>query len=182
MDALPTTASDASPHVATAPVSRSATLADLAAIEALHDHVFGPGALTRTAYRIREGMPALSPFCRVMFVGRTLVSAVRFTPIRIGSSIGALLLGPLAVASEHANKGYGRRLVAEGLAKAAQANVRLVLLVGDQPYYSRFGFRPVARGQIQMPGPIDVGRLLAAELTQGALSTFCGRVTGIGVA
>ncbi len=158
--------------------SRPATAADLAQIEALHDAVFGPGALTRTAYRVREGQPRLTPQCRVLFRDGALVAAIRFTAIRIGGIGGALMLGPLGVAGAHANQGHGRRLIAEGLAAATEAGVAAVLLVGDPAYYARFGFRPVPPGRIEMPGPVDPRRLLLAELVAGAGAGLSGRVSG----
>lgn len=160
-------------------VSRPVNEADLAAIEALHDRVFGPGALTRAAYRVREGQPAFTPYCRVLFGDDVLVSALRFTAIQIGGATGAVMLGPLAVASEFANQGHGRLLVAEGLDAARRAGVALVVLVGDAPYYARFGFVQAPRGQILMPGPVDPARLLIAELAAGAAVRYQGRVTGV---
>lgn len=164
-------------------VSRPMTAADLPAVEALHDVAFGPGALTRTAYRVREGQPPFTPFCRVLHRADVLVAAIRYTEILIGGQRGALMLGPLAVAPAFANQGHGRRLIAESLAAAEQAGVALVLLVGDPPYYARFGFVPVPAGQITMPGPVDPGRLLAKVLrnssqNEGAPHPFRGLVEG----
>jgi predicted N-acetyltransferase YhbS len=138
----------------------------------------GPGRFARTAYRIREGAPeAFSPFCRVSLLGERLIAAVRFTAIRVGEREGALLLGPLAVNPAVANQGYGRGLVAAALEDARAAGIALVVLVGDEPYYARLGFRRVPHGQIGMPGPVDPDRLLAVELVPGALVGFCGPVT-----
>jgi predicted N-acetyltransferase YhbS len=106
-----------------------------------------------------------------------LVAAIRFTEVRIGGAAGALLLGPLAVEPRLAGKGYGRRLVADGIDNARQAGVKLIVLVGDLPYYGRFGFVRVPAGQILMPGPVDPARLLAAELVPGALASYCGPVS-----
>jgi predicted N-acetyltransferase YhbS len=86
------------------------------------------------------------------------------------------MLGPLAVETVHAGKGYGKQLVAEGLAKARDDGVRLVVLVGDTNYYERFGFVPVPPGQISLPGPADPRRILAAELAPGALADYLGLV------
>lgn len=164
-----------SPNVASRPV----TPADLPAINRLHAKVFGPGRFTRTAYRIREGTPSISAYCRAAFLGGRLIAAVRFTPIVIGGRPGAVLLGPLAVDPEFAGKGFGRRLVSEAMATAKADGVNLVLLVGDEPYYGRFGFHPVPLGQIVLPGPVDKRRLLAAELTPGALADLHGLVAGV---
>jgi predicted N-acetyltransferase YhbS len=158
--------------------SRAVTTRDLAAIEALHDAVFGPGALTRTAYRVREAQPRFTLHCRVLFDAETLVAAIRFTAVRIGGVDGALMLGPLGVASAYANQGHGRRLIVEGLASARAAGIAGVLLVGDPPYYARFGFARVPSGRIEMPGPVDPARLLLAEFVPGGADHLKGRVSG----
>lgn len=152
------------------------TPADYAEMGALHDAVFGPGALTRTAYRIREGMPHRSPFCRVTRSAGTLIAMIRFTPITIGGEGRALMLGPLAVAPTHANQGHARRLIAEGIDAAREAGIRIVILVGDRPYYGKLGFVPVPPGQIVMPGPVDPSRLLAFEVAPDALAAYRGMI------
>jgi predicted N-acetyltransferase YhbS len=157
-------------------VHRPATPADLAQISELNARVFGPGRFTRTAYRIRERAPALSPYCRVAVRGPRMIAAVRFTHISIGGTRGALLLGPLAVDPEFAGQGHGRQLVGESLELAKADGLRLVVLVGDEPYYARFGFHTVPPGQIRLPGPVDPKRLLAAELAPAALQSFHGLV------
>lgn len=158
--------------------ARAATLDDIAAIALLNAEAFGPGRFARTAYRVREGMPVVSAFCKVCVTenGR-IIAAVRFTPICIGGRNAALLLGPLAVAPSHANQGYGRQLIALGLEQAKVEGISLVLLVGDEPYYGRLGFQRIAPGQITLPGPVDRNRLLAAELRPGALAEARGLVT-----
>ncbi len=156
---------------------RSAQPEDLPAIADLHARAMGPGRFARTAYRVREGAAAdISPYCRVCLIGDRVVAAVRFTAIRIGGKDGALLLGPLAVDPAAANQGYGRGLVVEALEEAGAAGVALAILVGDEPYYARLGFRRIPRGQIAMPGPVDPDRLLAAELVPDALRRFSGIV------
>jgi predicted N-acetyltransferase YhbS len=153
--------------------------ADLPAVSALHALVFGPGRFARTAYRVREGAKALSPFCRGAFAADgTMVAALRLTGIAIGEDkdTRGLLLGPLAVAPAYAGLGHGRALIAAALDAAKADGVALVLLVGDEPYYGRFGFKPVPLGQIMLPGPVDPRRLLAAELVPGALGLAHGLV------
>jgi predicted N-acetyltransferase YhbS len=159
-----------SPNVTNRPL----TPADFPAVSRLHAKVFGPGRFTRTAYRVREGAPALSPYCRAALLGDRLVAAVRFTPISIGRVGGALLLGPLAVDPDVSGQGFGKRLIAEAMEAATADGVKLVVLVGDEPYYRRFGFHPVPPGQITLPGPVDPRRLLAAELQAGAFPAFNG--------
>ncbi len=156
---------------------RPVTPDDMAAISALGVRVFGPGRFARTAYRVREGTPEVSPYCRLAeFEGR-IIASIRMTEIRIGGQAGALLLGPLAVDPAHENKGHGRRLIAESLECAHANGQRLVLLVGDMAYYGRLGFVVVPPGQIQLPGPADPARVLARELVDGALNAYCGSVS-----
>ena len=159
--------------------SRPVTPADLPAIHALHARTFGPGRFVRTAYRVREGTPAISRYCRATYLGERLIAAVRMTPISIGGAEGALLLGPLVVDPDFAGQGFGKRLIAEMIETARADGLKLILLVGDEPYYGRFGFRPVPPGQIAMPGPVNPQRLLAAELTDDALSGMHGLVAGL---
>ena len=156
---------------------RQALPEDGADIRALHARAFGPGRFARTAYRLREGTAEASPFCRVCRIDGHLAAAVRFTPILIGGRGGALLLGPLAVDPAFANQGHGRGLVATALEAARSAGIALVVLVGDEPYYARLGFRSVPHGQIALPGPVDPERLLAAELVAGALAGYSGLVS-----
>jgi predicted N-acetyltransferase YhbS len=159
----------------TVPAIRPAEPRDASAISALNARAMGPGRFARTAYRVREGAPAaFSPFCRVALLDGRLIAAVRFTEVTIGGRGGALLLGPLAVDPAHANRGHGRGLLAQALEAARLAGIALVVLVGDEPYYARLGFRRVPRGQIVLPGPVDPDRLLAAELRPGALADYAG--------
>ena len=157
-------------------VTRAAAPADGAEIQALHASAFGPGRFARTAYRLREGTPEFSPFCRVAVLAGRLIAAVRFTEVCIGGKGDALLLGPLAVEPALANRGYGRGLAAKALEEARAAGIALVVLVGDEPYYARLGFHRVRRGQIVLPGPVDPDRLLAAELVDSALAGYSGMV------
>lgn len=159
-------------------MTRAAVWADIPAISELSARVFGPGRFVRTAYRVREGTPDLSPFCRVALLADRIIAAIRMTEITIGGRGGALMLGPLAVDAEFANLGYGRRLIAESVEAARLAGRELVLLVGDMPYYGRLGFTLVPPGQIVLPGPVNPARLLAIELRAGALEEYRGLVAG----
>ncbi len=156
---------------------RAIVSADEAAIKRLHAQVFGPGRFARSAYRVREGTPFASPFCRVAVLGEQIIASLRMTPAKIGGKPGVLLLGPLAVDTAFANKGYGRRIVEDSFEAATVAGYKLVLLVGDLPYYSRMGFIAVPPGQIQFPGPANPARILVRELVLGALGDFRGLVT-----
>jgi predicted N-acetyltransferase YhbS len=155
---------------------RPVTPDDVPEISALHARVFGPGRFARSAYRIREGAPLLSRFCIASFVDGKLIAAIRFTEVTIGGREGALLLGPLAVEPGLAGQGYGKRLIADGLEQAKAAGIDVAVLVGDEPYYGRFGFRVVPPGRVTLPGPVDPARILAAEFKAGALARFRGMV------
>ncbi|MBV5263402.1 GNAT family N-acetyltransferase [Pinisolibacter aquiterrae] len=157
------------------PEIRPETAADHDAIAALHDHAFGPGRFARTASRLREGVAADPDLSLVARVGPRLAGSVTMTPILIGAE-PALLLGPLAVDPDFENRGIGRALVRETLARAAAAGHRLVLLVGDGPYYGRLGFHPVSPERVRMPGPVDPRRVLVAELVEGAREAAQGLV------
>jgi predicted N-acetyltransferase YhbS len=154
-------------------VIRAETSSDADAIEHLLDAAFGPGRFAKTAYRLREGVPHDPALSFVAFAGDRLVGSVRLTAIRIGES-PALLLGPLAVAPHFANRGAGRELVRTALEAARALGHRLVLLVGDLPYYGPLGFAPVPPGRIEMPGPVDPARLLACALAPDALAETGG--------
>jgi predicted N-acetyltransferase YhbS len=146
------------------------------AIVGLHERAFGPGRFALTAYRIREGTPPLGPLCYVAELAGRLVASVRLTPIEIGGTGGALLLGPLAVEPGFVGKGHGRALIDTALAAARAAGFKLIVLVGDASYYGRFGFAVVRPGQIELPGPVDQARILALELDAGALGAFMGLI------
>jgi predicted N-acetyltransferase YhbS len=153
---------------------RPETAADTAALSQLSAAAFGPGRFARTAYRVREGVPPA--FSLTGWLDGRLVGGIRFTAVRIGESEGGALLGPLVVDPQVKGKGYGKALVAEGLARAKGEGFSLVLLVGDMPYYGRFGFAPVVPGKITLPGPVDPARLLAVALEAGALDGAAGPV------
>ncbi|MFD0986639.1 GNAT family N-acetyltransferase [Methyloligella solikamskensis] len=152
--------------------------ADTPALSKLSANAFGPGRFARTAYRIREGVAPVAELCLTGRRDDELIAGIRFTAISIGGESGALLLGPLVVDPRFSGKGYGKALVQEGLSKAKAAGHRLVILVGDLPYYGRFGFQQVPVGQIVLPGPVDPHRLLACELAEGALASANGLVLG----
>ncbi len=158
--------------------NRPVAPADLPAISALHAEVFGPGRFARAAYRVREAasVSPISPFCRVSIMDDRIVAAVRLTEITIGGKGGARLLGPLVVARDLGHQGFGRALVAEALEAARAAGIRLVVLVGDEPYYSRLGFKRVLPGRIALPGPVNPARILAAELEAGASADYAGAI------
>jgi predicted N-acetyltransferase YhbS len=108
-------------------------------------------------------------------VSTLVVGSVRLSRIRIGQT-SAVLLGPLIVDPAFHAKGIGRMLVEASVAAAQAAGHGVVLLVGDEPYYGRFGFRRVPPGRIAMPGPVDQMRVLALPLAEGAADALAGDV------
>jgi len=155
---------------------RLETAADAPVLSQLSAEAFGPGRFTRSAYRVREGVPPVAPLSLTGWLDGRLVGGIRFTAVRIGGMEGGALLGPLVVDPEVKGKGYGKALVGEGLVRAKAQGFGLVLLVGDVPYYGRFGFVPVTQGQITLPGPVDPARLLALELKPGVLEGAAGLI------
>jgi predicted N-acetyltransferase YhbS len=151
------------------------TAADAIAIERLHERTFGPGRFSRTAFRIREKVAHRLDLSFTARIGTLLVGSVQLTPIRIGET-AALLLGPLTVEPPFRERGIGQLLIERALDAARRQGHRLVVLVGNPSYYAKAGFRPVAKGQMTMPGPVDPGRLLVAELEAGAAAGVEGRI------
>jgi len=149
--------------------------ADAAAIERLHERTFGPGRYAKTAYRLREAIAHRPEVSFTAHIGTLLVGSVRLSPVRIGDA-KALLLGPLTVEPVFRERGVGQALIQRALDEARARGHRLVILVGDEPYYGKCGFRPIAPGLVTMPGPVDPARLLVAELTDGAFAGVSGPV------
>ncbi len=151
------------------------TEADLPAIERLSARAFGPGRYARSAYRLREDVPADPALSFVACVGTLLVGSNLMTPIRVGAA-PALLLGPLTVDPAFRSGGIGETLAVRSLDAARQAGHALVLLVGDLPYYVRFGFKTVPPGRVAFCGPVDPARFLYCELVTGAFAEVSGTV------
>lgn len=148
---------------------------DAEAIERLHERTFGPGRYAKTAYRLREQVAHSVELSFTARIGTLLVGSVWLTPIRIGET-KALLLGPLTVEPAFRERGIGQALIDRALKEAGAKDHRLVILVGDEPYYARSGFRRIPPGRVVMPGPVDPARLLVAELLPGAFEGVVGRV------
>ncbi len=148
---------------------------DAEAIDRLHERTFGPGRFAKTAYRIRENIAHSRDLSFTARIGTLLVGSVWLSPVRIGEA-SALLLGPLTVEPPFRERGIGRALMERALAEARDRGHRLVILVGDEPYYGKAGFRRVPKGQIVMPGPVDPARLLVAELVPGAADGVKGEI------
>ena len=150
---------------------------DEAAVERLVNSAFGPGRFAKTAYRPREGV---APEARLSFVAEdpkagTLLGAVRFWPVMVGTSL-SLLLGPLAVDPNLRGRGIGIALMQRGIEEARALGYQSVVLVGDEPYYAKVGFTRLKPGQVRFPGPVDGNRVLGLALREGALEALAGEV------
>jgi predicted N-acetyltransferase YhbS len=148
---------------------------DAQAIERLHERTFGPGRYVLSAYRLREQVDHLRDLSFTAWIGTLLVGSVRQLPIRVGDT-PALLLGPLTVEPPFRGRGIAKLLLERALGDAKARGHRLVLLVGDEAYYRRAGFKAVAKGRASMPGPVDYRRLLVAELVDGAFTGVSGAI------
>lgn len=148
---------------------------DAPAIERLHERTFGPGRFAKTAYRLREQATHRLDVSFTARTGTLLVGSVWLSPIRIGET-KALLLGPLTVEPAFRERGVGQALIERALKEAKASGHKLVLLVGDEPYYGKAGFKPVPPGCAIMPGPVDPARLLIAELSDGAFEGVTGAI------
>ena len=130
-------------------------------IEAINDEAFGPGRFVLAAYKIREAGGHERALSFVAVDGDIVVASVRMTRIAAG---------------------IGRRLVAIALEAATKAGMPAVMLVGDEPYYGPLGFKRIPRGQISMPRPVDLDRLLSHEIVPGAVARLSGEVCHADVA
>lgn len=151
------------------------TAGDALPVERLHERTFGPGRFVLTAYRLREHVDHLLELSFTARIGTLLVGSVRQLPILIGDT-PALMLGPLTVEPPFRGRGVGRALLDRALGEAKANGHRLVLLVGDEPYYGRVGFTVIPKGRVRMPGPVDTNRLLIAELADGAFEGVSGLI------
>src|SRR5262249_49564570 len=134
------------------------TADDALAIERLHERTFGPGRYARTAFRIREQLVHRLDLSFPARIRPLVVGSVRARPVRMGEP-AALLLGPLTIEPPFRERGIGRALIDRTLAAARAAGHRLVVLVGDEPYYGGSGFRRIPKGAVTMLGPVDPARL-----------------------
>ncbi|MEM8576387.1 MAG: N-acetyltransferase [Pseudomonadota bacterium] len=146
--------------------------ADRWEVEALYDLAFAPGREALSSYRLRDDVPPVRGLCHVARddLG-ILAGAIRYWPVRVGGA-PALLLGPVAVHPTRQGEGLGGELIATSLAAATGWD--RVLLVGDAPYYSRFGFA-VLQG-VAMPPPTNPARILGRALVPGAWDGVAGPV------
>jgi len=144
-------------------------------VEALYDLCFAPGRTALSSYRLRDGV---APVQRLSQVARDsdgiLAGAIRFWPVHVGTQ-DALLLGPVAVHPTRQGEGIGAALIRDSLWKAEDSHWQRVILVGDAPYYQRFGFERL--DGVEMPPPTNPERVLGLALNPGAWRGVRGQVT-----
>ena len=143
---------------------------DVAARDALLDEAFGNHRWRKSSQRLRDGRSPAEGLAFVATDGKRVIGTARLWSVVCGTSQLALLLGPVAVAADCRNRGVGASLVDHALAAARQRGHAAVVLVGDAPYYSRFGFSTEKTAALRMPGPFERDRLLALELVPGSLT------------
>ena len=158
---------------------RAERASDVAAREALLDACFGDDRHMRTCQRLRDGRaPAEGLALSAVRQGRP-VGSVRLWHVSAGG-IPALMLGPLAVEASSRQLGVGAALMDHALAAAKARGHRAVILLGDAPYYARFGFSAAKTGELALPGAFEHDRLLGLELREGALDGAWGMIAATG--
>ncbi|WP_192252472.1 GNAT family N-acetyltransferase [Mesorhizobium silamurunense] len=158
------------------------SMGDMQAREALLDRAMGPKRRKKSSEKLRRGR---RPSEGLAFVARdpsgAVVGSVRLWDVTLGEGgPAALLLGPLAVEPAMKSGGIGSALMRHAIAEAARLGHGAILLVGDAPYYGRFGFSADRTGSLAMPGPYERHRLLALELTEGVLDGAKGTIKAAG--
>ncbi|TPW30683.1 GNAT family N-acetyltransferase [Pararhizobium mangrovi] len=165
----------------------SETAADVPAREALLDRAMGEGRFRKSSETLRRGrMPAEGLAFAARDEAGTLIGTVRLWHVeagidQTGTPVPALLLGPLAVAPEAASLGIGSALMCHAIAEAKTHGHRAILLVGDAPYYARFGFSAEKAATLTIPGPFERARFLGLELVEEALEGASGMLVAAGV-
>ena len=158
------------------------TAEDEAEVEYLLDLCFAPGRTALSSYRLRDGVPKVADFSLVArddYSG--IAGSIRYWPVEIGpTGATALLLGPVAVHPTHQGEGLGAMLILESLDMARQSGWERVILVGDAPYYGRFGFQRAAH--LKFPPPTNPDRVLALEFVEGGFDGVKGTVRKFGTA
>jgi predicted N-acetyltransferase YhbS len=142
-------------------------------VEALYDAVFGPGRFAKTAERLRVGTAKIEDGSLLAVDAEGLTGAVRVWPETVGGIAGegggkAAFLGPIAVAERRRGNGVAFKLMERAIGVCREKGFAAVILVGDQEYYDRFGFKRAGAGRFQLPGPVDQHRILIRDLSTGA--------------
>ena len=143
-------------------------------VEALYDLCFAPGREALSSYRLRAGVAPVPPLCLTLREGGAVAAAIRHWPVRVGD-VPALLLGPVAVHPTRQGEGLGGWLIVEGLDRARALGWDRVMLVGDAPYYARFGFARL--DGVEMPPLTNPERVLGCALHPGAWDDVRGPVS-----
>ena len=148
--------------------------------EALLDEAFGDARFTKTSARLRDGYLPAKDLSLIALDGAAVTGSVRLWHVVAGPRRPALLLGPLAVAAQRQGEGIGSELMEEAIERARALGHRAILLVGDAPYYARFGFKAALTTGLWLPGPVERERFLGLELVSGALDGAAGLVSPTG--
>ena len=148
-------------------------------IEMLLDLTFAPGRTALTSYQLRDGVP---PIVELSIIIRdeynSVVGSIRYWPVIIGEAgAPALLLGPIATHPTRQGEGLGALMVMETLESARKLGWQRVVLVGDEPYYRRFGFTREMAAALDFPKPVNLKRLLAKELVEGSMQAVSGMIS-----
>jgi predicted N-acetyltransferase YhbS len=146
-------------------------------VEALYDLCFAPGRTALSSYRLRDDVAPVAALCMLLRDESGVAAAIRYWPVQVGDA-PVLLLGPIAVHPTHQGEGLGGWLMRESLSRAADLGWARVLLVGDEPYYRRFGFARL--DGVIMPPPTNPARVLGLELERGAWDGVTGEVCRAG--
>lgn len=148
-------------------------------VEMLLDLAFAPGRTALSSYQLREGVAEIAELSTIVRDEYdSVVGAIRYWPVRIGEAgDSALLLGPIAIHPTRQGEGLGALLIMESLERARDMGWRRVVLVGDEPYYRRFGFTREMALALDFPKPVNLKRLLAKELVEGAMQAVSGMVS-----
>lgn len=162
-------------------VVRQERASDIDARESLLDAAFGPARFAKTSEAFRAGRVPARGLSLVAQCDGKIIGTVRLWHVDAGSAGAALLLGPLAVSARHRDLGMGGLLMREAISRATELGHGAILLVGDEPYYRRFGFSAALTAQLDLPGPVDRARFLALELKAGAMTNANGLVRATGV-
>jgi predicted N-acetyltransferase YhbS len=151
---------------------------DSAEVEFLYDLAFAPGRTALSSYRLRDGVPPVEELGLIVRDDYdTLAGAIRYWPVRVGDAgHPALLLGPVAVHPTRQGEGLGALLITESLERATALGWTRAILVGDEPYYRRFGFSRDMGRALDYPPPTNPDRLLARALAPGAFDGVSGMV------
>jgi predicted N-acetyltransferase YhbS len=160
---------------------RHEVLSDIHAREDLLDAAMGEGRFRKTSERLRAGRLPAHGLALIAEEDGDVVGTVRLWDIDAAGGCASLLLGPLAVSPERQSAGIGGILMRAAIARAEELGHGSVMLVGDAPYYSRFGFSADLTAGLRMPGPYERARFLARELVPGALTGANGLVRPTGI-